>query len=237
MSYVDKLLARDENVVLQAYRHPLFMILRVAPLVLGAIVLWILGVLAYAFVPTVGGILGIILAVSSFVPLAMALYRFMWWRREQYIITNYRIIQVEGIVNRRTFDSALEKVNDVETTQSMFGRMFDFGSINIITGSEIGVNELHGISKPYEFKRALLEAKLAFGHGEQYMDPSRTEFAKRAMPSEAQATGPDDHTRRIPTVEEDADPARITIALTELRNAGVISDDEYRERLAKITER
>ncbi|MFW6073957.1 MAG: PH domain-containing protein [Chloroflexota bacterium] len=235
MGYVDQLLANEERVVLIAHRHPLFMLSRVGPLVFLMLVIWGLSLASWSFVPTVGSYLGLVLLIGSFVPLVISVYRFLWWRKERYIITSYRIIQVEGIVNRRTFDSALEKVNDVETSQSVFGRMFDYGTINIITGSEIGVNDLVGLSKPYEFKRALLEAKLAFGHDHGIgLRPERSEFVRDAIDDEDES-GPDAPTRRFETVNDENDPSRVAIALTELRNAGEISEDEFQERMQRVT--
>jgi uncharacterized membrane protein YdbT with pleckstrin-like domain len=44
----------------------------------------------------------------------------MKWKNHQYIITNRRVIQINGIVNKNVTDSSLEKVNDVHMTQSFF---------------------------------------------------------------------------------------------------------------------
>ncbi len=238
MAYVDKLLARDEKVILQSRRHPLFMVLNSGPYILGAVLLWALAVLAWLFVPEAAGIrfdliLAAVLFVASFVPLAIGLYRVLHWMKEQYFITNFRILQVEGFVNRRTFDSALEKVNDVVMTQSIFGRMFDYGSINIVTGSDAAINDIAGVSKPYEFKRALLETKMAFG------SRNDGENLQWATPQPAAPAEPmpmyDAHTDRLPEVGGQHDQSRVIIALTELRNSGVISDAEYSEKLRKLT--
>lgn len=237
MAYVDQLLANGERVLLTAHRHPLFMVTNVAPLLFLTLILWGLSFAAWNFIPTVGGYVGLALLIGSFIPLVVAAYRFLWWRMERYIITSYRIIQIEGIVNRRTFDSALEKVNDVETDQSVFGRMFNYGSISIITGSEIGVNELVGIARPYDFKRALLEAKLAFGpdRGDGF-SISQAEFIDDEPRDERRAaSGPDEPTRKFETVNEESDPSRVAVALTELRNAGVITEDEFQERMRRVT--
>ena len=65
---------------------------------------------------------------------------FQWWNRK-YIITDFRVIQISGIINKDVIDSALEKINDVKLTQSFFGRIFNFGTIEILTASEIGINK------------------------------------------------------------------------------------------------
>jgi uncharacterized membrane protein YdbT with pleckstrin-like domain len=151
-------------------------------------------------------IIVIALVVVSLYPLVKAIYRLLRWNFEEYVVTDHRIIQVEGILNRKTFDSALEKVNDVQMTQSIFGRVFNFGNIDIITGSELGVNHLTGIADPFAFKHALLESKTAM---------SRPPASRRVESDEN---------------EDGLEAARLLAALTDLRDSGVITADEYESR-------
>jgi len=76
-----------------------------------------------------------------------------------FVVTNRRIIQIDGIINKNVTDSSLEKVNDVKMKQSFFGRIFDFGDIEIMTASELGINKFITIAKPIQFKTAMLDAK------------------------------------------------------------------------------
>jgi uncharacterized membrane protein YdbT with pleckstrin-like domain len=222
MSYSSKLFSTNENVHRVAKRHVLFVLLHTAPHILGAIVLWSLAGLGYWLDFRYQGVLGAILLAVSLAPLGIALYRFLWWRAEEYIVTSLRIVQVEGIFSRRTLDSSLGQVNDVEMNQSVFGRMFDFGDINIITGSDVAINDLHGISQPFEFKKSLIEAKSSFdGQG-----PRRNRAADADIPRDTrnnQSTGSN--------VE---DVARVLAALTELRNSGVLSEAEYQAKLQEV---
>jgi uncharacterized membrane protein YdbT with pleckstrin-like domain len=233
MGYPKQLLANNERVLLQAKRHAIFMVLQVAPYVFGVIILGLLSLLSWQSVPTVGGWLGLLLLVGAIALLIYATYLFLEWKMEQYLVTNYRIIQIEGIMNRGTFDSALEMVNDVQMKQSIFGRMFNYANVNIITGSDVGINELHGISHPFEFKRALLEAKLAYSNSDRRMPMENSEFARFAAEQDrsSQPTG------QIPNVENPSDPMRTVAALNELRNAGMISDAEFNEKMRQLTER
>jgi uncharacterized membrane protein YdbT with pleckstrin-like domain len=206
MAYIDRLLAADERIKLIAHRHILFLVTRTALYVLGAIALWALAIIAMRRIDTGGEWIGLALFVFSAVPIVIAIYRFLVWKQEQYIVTNYRIIQVEGIVNKRTFDSALEKVNDVLMTQSLFGRTFGYGDIQIITGSEIGVNVITAIADPFAFKRALLEAKMALDG----FDSARRREASGAELAQQLAT------------------------LVDLRDSGIITADEFNQRREQL---
>lgn len=223
VSYSSKLFSENEDVLRVAKRHILFVLLHTAPYILGGIVLWALAGVGYWFDFRYAGVLAAILLAVSLVPLGIALYRFLWWRAEEYIITSLRIVQVEGILSKRTLDSSLGQVNDVEMNQPIFGRMFDFGDINIITGSDVAINDLHGISQPFEFKKALIEAKSHFDG----QSPSRHRASNVDTPR---------HTRDVQSTDANnvEDMARVLAALTELRNSGVISDAEYQAKLQEV---
>lgn len=223
VSYSSKLFTPNEKVLRSAKRHIIFVLLNAAPYILGALVLWILAGVGYWFDFRYAGALALILLAVSLMPLGIAIYRFMWWRAEQYYVTDMRILQVEGILGKRTHGSSLGQVNDVETLQSVFGRMFDFGDINIITGSDVAINDLHGISQPFEFKKAFLEGKARF-HGQ----------GTRSTGWTGQDGASDDPGSTSSGSANVEDTARVLAALTELRNSGVISDAEYQAKLQEV---
>jgi uncharacterized membrane protein YdbT with pleckstrin-like domain len=82
----------------------------------------------------------------------------IWWNK-QYIITSLRVIQISGVINKNLTDSSLEKVNDVKLTQSILGRIFGYGDVEILTASEAGVNLFRRIGNPVGFKTAMVNAK------------------------------------------------------------------------------
>ena len=219
MAYLDELLATDEEIRLIAHRHVVFLLVRTVPLVLGALLLWVLAFVAYDRLDTGRTIVTLVLLALSLVPLAIAAVRFFSWQREQYALTNYRIIQVEGLVNKRTYDSSLEKINDVQMTQGMLARLFGYGDVYIMTGSELGVNNLYGIADPFHFKRTLQETKMALSDDDRprrfASAPVEPAAAPSAQPAPA-ATG--------------TEAARLMAALVDLRDSGVISAAEYEER-------
>ncbi|MEN6410794.1 MAG: PH domain-containing protein [Anaerolineaceae bacterium] len=94
-----------------------------------------------------------------FLPLISLIRDVLVWTNLKFIITNLRVIRLSGVLNKNVTDSSLEKVNDVRMTQSMFGRLFDYGDIEIMTASEVGVDIFRCISDPIHFKIAMLNAK------------------------------------------------------------------------------
>jgi uncharacterized membrane protein YdbT with pleckstrin-like domain len=81
------------------------------------------------------------------------------WSNRKYIVTNRRVIQLSGVFRKNVTDSSLEKVNDVKMSQSFLGRMLNYGDIEIMTASELGVNMLTHIGRPIQYKTTMINAK------------------------------------------------------------------------------
>ena len=46
------------------------------------------------------------------------------------------MIRAEGVLNKSVTDTSLEKINDARLDQSVFGRIFGFGTLDILTAAE-----------------------------------------------------------------------------------------------------
>ena len=152
-----------------------------------------------------------ILNVATVLGILFGLVRFGWdalqWWAEEYLVTTRRVLQTEGIVNKKTTDSSLEKVNDVVLIQSFFGRILGYGNLQIVTGSDIGVNALIRLRDPITFKTAMLDQKAKLG----------SEFGERATDEVA-----------------DRDVPKLIAELDDLRKRGVISEAEFNEKKARL---
>jgi len=120
MGYVEQLMAKGEEIVLRARQHWVTLMasaLTNAFIVIVVLVLYV-AVRSIELLKPAETVLG----VAALVGILFGLARFSWdwlrWWSEEYIVTSRRVIQSEGIVNKRTADSSLEKVNDVLLTQS-----------------------------------------------------------------------------------------------------------------------
>ena len=160
-------------------------------------------------------------AISLFV-LISALLDYMRWNNEQYVVTDQRVIQLRGIFNKDVIDSSLDKINDVELRQSWLGRLFDFGTIEILTASDVGINQMRRIGHPLDFKRAMLDAKRNYAHGFGYLDQQAV--AAYTQP-QAQPDGAGDLQQTLQK-------------LADLRDQGLLSQAEFdakkRELLSRV---
>ena len=160
MGYVQGLLGESERIVLTRRRH--WIVWRMALLVsllMAAVIVVASVVAATVLPPDITGVTRYLPFALLIVPIVWFLPTYVHWSAEQYIVTNRRIIQLEGVINKHTIDSSLDKINDVVLDQSFWGRIIDSAAIEILTGSEIGLNKLRQIQDPLKFKKAMLDAK------------------------------------------------------------------------------
>jgi len=168
-------------------------------------------------------VLWILALLVALVPLYKIVIGFLDWLNERYIITNRRVMQTRGIFNKQVSDSALEKVNDVQLKQSVVGRLLKYGTVEIITGSDVGVNLFQRISNPVRFKRAMLNAKE--GVQVRAVDMSLPGPSLPAYQAAASAPGAPAAAGNI---------GDRLIELTELRQKGMISEAEFQAKRKEL---
>jgi len=199
-NYIQDLLGENERILLVTRQH-WFVLFSNILLEILLIVLLVAGVVALSLVYPVATV-GYVLVL---VPLAGMIRDILIWSNRQYIVTNRRVIQISGVLSKNVVDSSLEKVNDVKMSQSFFGRLFNYGDIEILTASELGVNLFKHIGNPVGFKTAMLNAKEDMGFDE---------IGVRSQPAE--------------------DVPAMIAKLDELRKKGIISESEFQRKKSDL---
>jgi uncharacterized membrane protein YdbT with pleckstrin-like domain len=207
MSYIRKLLGQDETILFEARRHAfvlLGMILKELIFLAVLIVGWIVFIdYGQEFV----WIKFVILALALFVVISM-LVDWVRWNNEVFYVTNRRVIHCSGVLSKKVLDSSLSKINDVIMDQSVLGRVFNYGTIRILTATEEVINRVDRIARPLEFKKAMLGAKAGMEPLVSSATPVSTSSASQLL-------------------EE----------LAQLKAKNLISDDEYNEKRKEILKR
>jgi membrane protein YdbS with pleckstrin-like domain len=230
MAYIDSLLGRGEQILYVARQHTFVLIINILTELALIAVLVAAGVasnIAFAqnSTPLIGSftasdLILIICVVISIAVLISGFLDYLRWSTEQYVVTDRRVIQVRGLLNKRVTDSSLEKINDVELRQTLIGRIFNFGTVSILTASgDEGVNVMDRIGAPLDFKKAMLEAKYNHDRGYGYLE-----------------SYPPPH--GAATMSGSGDIQRMLEDLAALRDRGILSDNEFeakkRELLSRI---
>ena len=233
MAYLDKRLATGEEPLRREHQH-WFVLAADARY---AFVAWILAaavwLLSGALPEEIRSALGWIIVALVIGGLLYLGWQILRWQNEEFVVTSRRVLQTQGVINKQVVDSSLEKINDAILTESIFGRMFGFGDLEILTASESGISRLRMLRDADGFKRAMLDAK-----HELELELS----GARPMPGPAIRTGPPAQPAPAPAPDPapkmSADEITRTLAsLADLRDRGAISADEYEAKKADLLHR
>ncbi len=185
MSYADGLLSTGERIFHREKQHPWVFVWGARYTILAVVIAAIMGFLSTnlsteGISGTARTVITWIVAILFIGGLALLLWTTLRYISQEYVLTNRRVLQVTGVVNKRVVDSSLEKINDAVLEQSIFGRMFGFGDLKILTASEAAISEFKMIRRPIQFKKAMLDAKYEYereiaGTGEPPSPPLRAE--------------------------------------------------------------
>ncbi len=207
--YLNDLLGEREKLILLTHQHWFTILPSIISNVLIALVIVAISVGVYTYV-LANQLVLLLLGLLS-IPIIRLIDRYMKWINEEYAITNFRVIQIRGVFSKDVIDSSLEKVNDLKMNQSFFGRIFNFGDIEILTASELGVNKLKRILNPIGFKTAMLNAKEELEHNAAPVEPA--------------------------VQENKEDILRLIAKLDQLHLTGDISDEEFKQKKAELLSR
>lgn len=150
--YIDDILQPGEKVLYSTNAHWVFF----GP----AILLWILAaalLVISGLVPGGGPLVLVCWSLAAVVAL-FALYKTVtaWFQRwtTETDVTNLRVIHKTGFISRKTFEMSLDKVESVDVTQSVVGRIFDYGDVTIMGVGE-GKETITTIASPLSFRNSI----------------------------------------------------------------------------------
>src|SRR5687767_6458961 len=84
----------------------------------------------------------------------VAFYQFLRLKFTEQGVTNKRVILKKGIISRSTEEMKLMSIETVEINQSLWGRIFGFGTVKV-TGKGISDVVYKGIDDPMAVKRQI----------------------------------------------------------------------------------
>ncbi len=146
--YIDDILQPGEKLLYSTNIHWIYY--------LPAIVAWLVAaallVVAKMFIQDV--VVLFCLAAAAIIALA-ALYLSLraWFRRwtTETDVTNLRVVHKEGFIRRQTFEMSLDKVESVDVSQSIMGRLLNYGDVTILGVGE-GRKTIETIASPLTFR-------------------------------------------------------------------------------------
>jgi hypothetical protein len=187
-------------------------------------------------------VVGVVILAGFVVAIAWLVKVYWSWWAQDYLITNRRVLKVEGIFNKRSADSSLEKINDAVLEQNVFARMFNYGDLDILTAADVAIDRYRMLDRAPGFKREMLNQKHELeGEFSRPMPspPLRAapmggapgEPAGVPMPPPAPAPAPAAPGPRQMSADE---VTRALASLADLRDRGAISAEEYDAKKSEL---
>jgi uncharacterized membrane protein YdbT with pleckstrin-like domain len=200
-------LKKEETVVLVIRPHWFVLVF---PFII-AITGFILGILAGIYLGGYGFLVILI-------PAGYLGYKVAQRNNNIWVVTNLRVIDEFGLFSQHSKESPLEKINNVTYEQSIWGRMFGFGNVQIQTAAEIGSTVYYTVERPKELKDTITQMQ------EEYKK-SQIQSQAREL-AKAISTG---HHH-----QNNTDIASELEKLFELRQRGILTEDEYNAGKKKL---
>jgi len=102
-----------------------------------------------------------IIVGAALIPVVLGLIiLFTLWikfRSTELAVTNRRVIAKFGFIRRETFELNIDRVEGIQVSQGLIGRIFNFGTLRI--GGTGNSDPIPNISHPMAFKKAEMETQ------------------------------------------------------------------------------
>lgn len=166
-------LKKDEKILIIIRQHWIKLALPVVSWVLLFIALLIFGGLSHLW----GWIVVMLTAVYPLV-------EYINWKYNLWCVTNLRVVDESGFFSRHSKESPLDKINNVEFDQSIWGRIFGFGDVDIQTAAEMGETTYNLIHHPKLLKDTITHAQEEYKKAQISSQASQlAEAIKRSNPA------------------------------------------------------
>lgn len=139
-------LKKEEKILLIIRHHWLRLVL--------PFFLWILvGVFSAIFLDASTAL--IIILITAVYPL----FVYFDWLHNIWAVTNLRVIDERGFISRHAKESPLDKIHNIEYSQTFWGRILGYGNVEIQTAAEMGESSYSMIHHPRLLKDTITRAR------------------------------------------------------------------------------
>ena len=138
-------LKEDEEILLITRQHWIKLLLPIFVWLLAAVLLiWLAGNMGF---------------IGTLVLALYPMFEYINWKNNLWCITNLRVVDESGFFSRYSKESPLDKINNVEYDQNIWGRIMGFGSVDIQTAAELGETTYELIQNPQLLKDTITHAQ------------------------------------------------------------------------------
>lgn len=199
----------------------------------------LIAIVALAFGIWLGTVTNHLLWAAIFILPALGYFgwKYLEWKHNIWVITNFRVIDEFGIFNINTRESPLDKINNVSYSQTVWGRLFGFGNVEIQTAATTGETIYYYVDSPKTLKDTIT-------HAQSNLNNERMSYQVKTMMQQVpqpQPAAPPATTYIAPpaTIQQPQHQNNHSIAaelekLFELKQKGILTEEEYQRAKGRL---
>jgi len=226
MPFPRKLLIENEQLVLELRPHWIALVMPAIVTIL-VVVAWSLAV---SYGPDTGAGRDVTFwgatAIAILVLIWFPVRKFIAWVTSYFVVTSDRVIHREGWIAKRSMEIPLEAINDVRFHQGVFERIIGAGDLIISSASEFGREVFGDIRNPEHVQKTIYQ------QGELNKDRMFRGVGRDSAPAVPAPPATSGATPAMPPAS--ASTTGELERLAELRNRGVLTEDEFQSQKRKI---
>ncbi len=207
MSYIDKNLLQNEEIT---YRAKLHWITFFGPLLLftaAGISFLFSGIGQDENLKSILNYAGLVIILVAIFSGLSSLIAFL---TSEFGVTNQRVMIKIGFIKRNTFELLLNKVESFQVDQSIAGRILGYGTI-LVSGTGMGSESFHNIDDPLVLKKNVQQAVKEYERN--YLQGKTPDLVNKT---------------------DSASVADEINKLVELKEKGILTEDEFEEQKRKL---
>jgi uncharacterized membrane protein YdbT with pleckstrin-like domain len=204
-------LQKEEKILLVTYSSWTVLILPVIIMLAGFVASYFIG-----FIKNFGWI-------AAVIGIIVFLAKYFKWKVTLWVVTNFRVIDEGGLFNHFAKESPLDKINNVSYDQNIWGRIFNYGHVEIQTAAEIGATDYYDVQHPKRLKDTITLAQSDF---------QTIQSGKQA--SQLAAAMGISSNRPLQSGSGSGNIASELEKLFNLHQQGILSEEEYNQAKAKL---
>src|SRR5258708_7626262 len=156
--------------------------------------------------------------IAAVLGILYVLIRYYSWKVNIWVVTNFRVIDETGLLSHYAKESPLDKINNVSYDQTVAGRLFNYGHVEIQTAAEVGATDYFNVNHPKRLKDTITASQSAY---------KELQFSNQALQMAAVL-----HSAKGPAASAGANAPAIAVELEklfELKQKGALSEEEYNQ--------
>jgi uncharacterized membrane protein YdbT with pleckstrin-like domain len=161
------------------------------------------------------------------------LLRYYSWKVNIWVVTNFRVIDETGLLSHYAKESPLDKINNVSYDQTLAGRLFNYGHVEIQTAAEAGATDYYNVNHPKRLKDTITAAQAEYKNW-QYSNQATQMAAVLQAHTAASGNAAAANVHASSAAANTPAIAAELEKLFELKMKGALSEEEYNRAKARL---